>query len=107
MARWANKQTLLKGGWWAEILSWTAVSDFWSENDRIATTINSLLITNANIKGFTYIPTETTETSLDDFTNNNVRFNIENIIDNVSFDIVGQSGNNATGNYTIKYLLTY
>ncbi len=34
-------------------------------------------------------------------------FNIENIVDNVSFDITGSSGNNATGNYTIKYLITY
>ena len=88
-------------------LSGTIAIDFWTENDRIATTISSLLITNTNIKGFSYIPMETTETSLDDFTNNNVMFNIENIVDNVSFDITGSSGNNATGNYTIKYLITY
>ena len=85
------------------LVSDNCILNFSSESDTAIETILSELITNENIKGFLYIPVETTETSLDDFTINGVVFNIENIIDNISFDIRGSSLSNASGNYTIKY----
>jgi hypothetical protein len=89
----------------------TTVLDFGSESDRTVNTITVLdnplvaSVTNANFKMVSFMNTETTETSLDDFTLNAVTFNIENIQDNTSFDIVGSAVNNASGNYTIKYFI--
>ena len=85
------------------IISDDIILNFNSEYNSSIVTILSASVTNDNIKGFSYIPIETTETSLDDFTINGVVFNIENIVDNISFDIRGSSLNNASGNYTIKY----
>lgn len=83
-------------------------SIFFNNEDMfsISTILNSDL-SNLNIKGFTYIPIETNLTSLDDFSLNAVTFNIENINNNVSFDIRGTAQNNATGTYSIKYIVTY
>ena len=78
-----------------------------NENDFVINTISSAVITNANINTTTFKPSETTETSLDDFTLNGLSFNIENIIDNVSFDIRAIAANNASGNYTINYSIGY
>lgn len=83
----------------------TSVLNFESEEDTAVNTVANLLVTNANVKSVSFIPTETTETSLDDFKLNGVSFNIENIIDNTSFDIRGTAVNNASGNYTIKYII--
>lgn len=88
-------------------LTGTTVLDFGNEENSIVNTISSALITNANLKGFSYLCTSTTETSLDDFTLNGVTINIENIVDSTSFDIRASAINNATGNYTIKYLVIY
>lgn len=85
------------------IISDDIILNFNSESNSSIVTILSASVTNDNIKGFSYIPIETTETSLDDFTINGVVFNIENIVDNISFDIRGSSLNNASGSYTIKY----
>lgn len=79
---------------------------FTSESDYSSVTIADTSITSAGIKSFSYIPIETTSTSLDDFKLNGVSFTIQNIIDNTSFDIVANAINNATGTYTIKYLIT-
>lgn len=87
------------------LLTGDLVFNFESENDYIVNTILDSTITLDGLKSFSYIPTSTTETSLDDFSLNGVRFNIENIIDNTSFDIRANAINNATGNYTIKYLI--
>lgn len=100
----ATWQTPSGGG---SLLSATIAIDFGDEQNSKVETISSALITNANIKSFTFIPQSTTETSLDDFALNGVAFEIENIIDNVSFDIRATAVNNASGNYTLKYLLTY
>jgi hypothetical protein len=89
------------------ILSASDTFDFGVEEDSVVKTISSALITNANVKSFTIIPTETAATSLDDFKLNSVSFNIENIIDNISFDIRANSANNASGIYTATYKLTY
>lgn len=88
-------------------LNGTAIINFGSENDSAILTISSALIANANIKGYSFVPQETTATSLDDFSLNGVTFVIENIIDNTSFDIRGTAVNSASGNYTVKYLITY
>jgi hypothetical protein len=94
------------GGGVSEITS-TLVMNFLSEDDVSITTVSSALLTTTNFKGFSIIPIETTETSLDDFKLNGVTFNIENIIDNTSFDIRATALNNATGNYTITYKIIY
>jgi hypothetical protein len=88
------------------VISGTSVVDFGNENDWATLTVANGSITTAGIKNVSIIPQETTETSLDDFGLNNVSFAIENIIDNVSFAIRGIAGNNASGNYTVKYLIT-
>jgi len=85
----------------------TTIFNFSAETDSVTQTITGSSITFSNFKSATFIPIETTETSLDDFMLNGVIFNIENIIDNVSFDIRGKALNNASGNYTIKYKIIY
>ena len=88
-------------------LSGTTTLGFGSEEDGAVRTVASALITNANIKSFTVIPTAAGNISLDDFKLNGLTFNIENIVDNVSFDIRGNASNNASEDYTIKYIITY
>lgn len=85
----------------------TETFDFTDENLFVVKTITGSTLTLDNLNSFFYIPIETTETSLDDFSLNGVRFNIENIVDNVSFDIRATAINNATGIYTIKYKISY
>lgn len=76
------------------------------DNYAVATVSNSVL-TLTNFRSFTFIPIETTETSLDDFILNGVSFNIENIVNNTSFDIKATSLNGATGAYRINYYINY
>lgn len=87
------------------LLSGTSVLNFGNEKDYIKLTISNALITDINVKSFSFIPQETSETSLDDFSLNGVSFTIANIINNTSFDIIGTASNEASGNYTIKYLI--
>ena len=94
------------GGGGGTLITANSVFNFLNEEDKISVTILNASITNANIKSFSFIPIETSETSLDDFSLNGLSFSIANIIDNVSFDIIGTAINNASGNYTIKYLIT-
>ena len=75
------------------------------ESSKIIT-INDSTITLASLKEYAFINIETSETSLDDFTLNGLSFGIENIVDNVSFDIRANATNNASGDYTIKYIIT-
>lgn len=91
-----------------EITKITATTsfNFNFEDDNIVKTILNPQITNSRFLSFNYIPQETFETSLDDFNLNGVSFNIENIIDNTSFDIRATAINSASGNYTIKYIVT-
>lgn len=84
----------------------TVAIDFGNENNSAVSTISNAVLTNANILGYSFIPQNTSETSLEDFSLNGVTFIVENIIDNVSFDIRGTASNNASGNYTVKYLIT-
>jgi hypothetical protein len=100
----AGNLTISGGG--GSLISGNSIFNFGNEDDRITNTISNVDITNANVKSFSFIPTETAETSLDDFGLNGLNFSISNIIDNVSFDLIGNATNNASGNYTMKYLIT-
>ena len=85
----------------------TTTFDFGSESDSVVSTISNASLTAANFKSFTAIPRGTIATSLDDFGLNGVSFNIENIVDNTTFDIRATSLNNASGVYTMDYKITY
>ena len=102
---WSNIKTALNSN--ETTVSGTAILNFMDESDSAIVTILDSGITISSIKNSTFIPTETSETSLDDFSLNGVSFNIENIVDNTSFDIRGTAINNASGNYTIKYIINY
>lgn len=78
------------------------------EEDTIVTTILSSLITNTNIKGSSFIPDVSSDhNSLDDFAWDKLTFNIENIVDGISFDIRATSTGDSWGDYQLKYLITY
>jgi hypothetical protein len=85
----------------------TAIVDFGNENNSATITVMNAILTNIDIKSISFLPQDTSETSLEDFSLNGVTFSVQNIIDNVSFDIVGTATNEASGNYTVKYLITY
>jgi hypothetical protein len=99
---WENKQPTGGGD---TSISGTTVLNFGNETDSVTLTINNASITNTNIKNISFIPKETSETSLDDFSLNAINFNIENIVNNTSFDIRATAINNASGNFTVKYLI--
>jgi len=80
---------------------------FLQEDDEVIVTIESKVLTIDNLRSFTVVPIETDETSLDDFKLNGVVFNIENIVDLVSFDIRATALNGATGVYTVIYKIIY
>lgn len=80
---------------------------FTAEDNVVIKTISTALLTNTNFRGFSVVHTETTDTSLDDFTLNGITFNIENIVNNTSFDIRANAINNATGTFTITYKVLY
>lgn len=89
------------------LISGTAILNFGNENDIAVLTIANTSLTNANIKSISFLPQETAETSLDDFSLNGVSFSVESIVNNVSFDIRGLATNSASGNYTVKYLIQF
>lgn len=98
----------VSGGSQTNIISSTDTFDFGSEESYVTKTITgSTSLTLDNLKSFTAIPLSSSTTTLDDFSLNGVIFNIENIIDNTSFDIRATALNNASGIYTIKYTITY
>lgn len=82
------------------------VLNFGVEGDYAANTVSNAKIKSANVANATFVPVETTATSIDDFKLNGVSIQIANVVDNTSFDIVGFSENGATGNYTVNYYIT-
>lgn len=80
---------------------------FTNEDLYVVNTVLNGSLTNSNFLTFSIINTDTSSMSLDDFTLNGVTFNIENIIDNTSFDIRANSLNGSTGTYTITYKVLY
>ena len=85
-----------------------AVSGLPEENQAVVTVL-SALITNANIKTICFIPniTGTDHDSLDDFAVEGIEFNIENIVDGVSFDIRAKAPNDTWGLYKVDYFIGY
>lgn len=76
------------------------------EDGTAITTVSNALITNANLKFVSFVPQVSSDhESLDDFSWDGISFNIENIIDNTSFDVRANSLNNSFGNYNVKYLI--
>jgi hypothetical protein len=96
---------LANAGGVTSYISGTALLNFGNEEDGVVVTIADIVITSTTVMSITFLPQETTETSLDDFKLNGVTFNLENIIDNTSFDIRGTASNDASGNYTVKYII--
>jgi len=86
----------------------TAVLSFpaaYEDSFAITTVLNST-ITNALVKSVSFIPlVSDNHDSLDDFQWDGLTFNIENIVDGVSFDIRATASNNTWGNYNVKYLI--
>lgn len=77
-----------------------------SEENTTTTTISNAIITNAAFKGAVFIPMISADhDSLSDFAWDGIIFNIENIIDNTSFDIRARATNNSWGNYNVKYII--
>lgn len=66
-------------------------------------TVASLLVTNANFKSFSYIAQPNTDHDLIDFVAEGIVFSIQNIQDNVSFDIVASAPRSTWGKYKITY----
>jgi hypothetical protein len=66
-------------------------------------TVSNLLVTNSNIKSFSYVPKSNTDHDLDDFVAEDIGFLIQNIQDNVSFDIVASAPRSTWGKYKITY----
>lgn len=89
------------------IISGTVDLVFSSEDNTTITTILNVNISIAAIKSISFIPIENATTFLDDFYLNGVTFNIQNIVDGVSFDILATASNNASGIYTITYKILY
>lgn len=78
------------------------------EEENVVVTIADANLTYANVKSISFIPiTNTDHESLDDFQWDNLVFNLENIIDNVSFDLRATAHNGSWGAYDIIYRITY
>lgn len=89
-------------------ISGTAVLSFpeTPEDSFAITTIANTSITNALVKSVSFIPLVSSDhDSLDDFQWDGLTFNIENIVDGVSFDIRATASNNTWGDYNVKYLI--
>lgn len=86
-------------------ISGTCEFDFMNEDDSVVVTILNTEISTSGFFTFCYLPIATTETSLDDFKLNGVSVQIENIVDNVSFDLRAVAQNNASGKYVVNYYI--
>jgi hypothetical protein len=73
------------------------------EDGNAIITVASLLVTNANFKSFSYVAKENTDHDLIDFVAEGIVFSIQNIQDNVSFDIVASVPRSTWGKYKITY----
>jgi hypothetical protein len=81
--------------------------DFGLETDSVVVTVNDAAINSGTIKSVLFVPVETANTSLDDFLLNRLSFNIQNIVNGVSFDIVANAQNEASGIYQINFKILY
>jgi len=74
-----------------------------TESGNAKVTVVNTLITNANFRSFSFLRQENADHRFDDFTIEDISFAIQNIQDNVSFEIAGTAPQNAWGKYQIKY----
>jgi hypothetical protein len=79
--------------------------DFQNEDNTVVVTIANTDVTSGSFFGFSYMPVATNETTTDDFMLNGVSVNLENIIDNTSFDLRATAINNASGVYRVNYYI--
>lgn len=87
-------------------ISGTANFVFSSEDSGVVNgSITSAAIYIDKIISIMFIPIAVDPTSLDDFQASELAFNIENIVDGVSFDLRARAGNNATGTYRVNYII--
>lgn len=78
------------------------------EEENATVTILDANITYSNIKSISFIPlTNADHESLDDFQWDNLVFNLENVVDNVSFDLRATAHNGSWGDYDVRYKITY
>jgi hypothetical protein len=77
-----------------------------TESGNAKVSVANLLVTNANFKSFSFLRQENADHRFDDFTIEDISFAIQNIQDNVSFEIAGTAPQNAWGKYQIKYSIT-
>ena len=78
------------------------------EDENVVVTISNSFLNNSNFKSFSYLPLISTDhESVDDFQWDGLNFTIENIVDNISFDLRAVASNNTWGKYKIKYIITY
>ena len=77
-----------------------------TESGNAKVTVANLLVTNANFRSFSFLRQENADHRFDDFTVEDISFAIQNIQDNVSFEIAGTAPQNAWGKYQIKYSIT-
>lgn len=83
----------------------TCEFNFINEDDSVVITILNPDISSIGFITFSYLPIATTETSLDDFKLNGVTVQMENIVNNVSFDLRAIAQNNASGKYVVNYYI--
>jgi hypothetical protein len=88
-------------------ISGTETFDFGNEGDFVLKIISNSFLANSNFKSFNFIPVETAQTSLDDFSLNGVGVNLEDIVNNTSFTLRAFALNNASGIYQINYVINY
>ena len=74
-----------------------------NEDGNASVTVSSLLVTNSNFKSFSYVAKSNSDHDLDDFVAEGINFSIQNIQDNVSFDIVASAPRGTWGKYKITY----
>ena len=102
----ASRQVPVGGGGAGSVyITGTAIFSFNSEDDTTVVTVTNTTLKNSTFAGITFVPVDTVSTSISDFYLNGVTFNIENIVDNTSFDLRAAAINNATGDYTVGYII--
>lgn len=96
------------GGGGGNTFSENIALDFGVRGDLVKLTVANSVITNANIKGFQFIwLTSANHSDYEDFLLEGITLSITNIIDNVSFDVIGIAQNGTWGIYNFKVLIAY
>lgn len=98
------------GGAGGSFLSGEATIDFGLQDDQTAVaTVANAVITAANIKSASFVPKVSADHDIEDFALEGMQFQIENIVDNTSFDIRAYTAphNETFGQWTVNYDVGY